>query len=269
MAGLGQYVKLLWVASVALQVLVCGVLFLRGNYRRLPIFTAYVLSNVFQAAALYATYSVYGFRTGVAVAIGWSSQGATQLLRVLATTEVIRLFLKPYRGIWGLGWRVLAVSFGVVFSVTLIDSRRSLLWVIGFADRGFHLAFGIALVSCLLLVHYYRVPIHPVYKALLGGFCFYSCTAVLANTIGWFLYQKGYGDFGMGWQLVTMGAYMAVLLVWLVALRTPLPQAAQLQQVAFPEAERTYWEMSPLINERLRLLNERLDNFWNPEATHS
>ena len=71
----------------------------------------------------------------------------------------------------------------------------------------------------------------------------------------------------MGWQLVTMGAYMSVLLVWLVALRTPLPQPAR--EVTLPEAERAYWEISPRINERLRALNERLDNFWNPEATQS
>jgi hypothetical protein len=69
----------------------------------------------------------------------------------------------------------------------------------------------------------------------------------------------------MGWQLVTMGAYMGVLLVWLVALRTPLPQPAR--EVTLPEAERAYCEISPRINERLRALNERLDNFWNPEAT--
>jgi len=35
-----------------------------------------------------------------------------------------------------------------------------------------------------------------------------------------------------------------------------------------PETARTYWEMSPRINERLRLLNEQLDRFWKPEATH-
>ena len=267
MAGLAKYVQGLWAISVGLQVLVCSVLFFKGNYRRLPNFTVYVLSNVCQAAVLYVTYNIYGFRTETAIAIGWASQGATQLLRVLATTEVIHHILKPYRGIWGLGWRVLAAAFGVVFFVTLIDSRRSLLWTIGLADRGFHLAFGIALVACLLLVHYYRVPIHPVYKALLGGFCFYSCTAIVANTIGMILFLKGYGDFAMGWQLVTMGAYMGVLLVWLVALGTPLPQPAQ--PMTSPEAERRYWELSPRINERLRALNERLDNFWNAEATHS
>src|SRR5262245_7652886 len=100
MASLAKYIQWLWGLSVVLQVLVCCVLFFKGNFRRLPIFTAYVLSNVCQAAALYITYNIYGFRTQAAIAISWSSQGVTQLLRVFATTEVIRLILKPYRGIW-------------------------------------------------------------------------------------------------------------------------------------------------------------------------
>lgn len=30
---------------------------------------------------------------------------------------------------------------------------------------------------------------------------------------------------------------------------------------------KTYWDMSPQINERLRRLNEKLDRFWKPEVT--
>jgi hypothetical protein len=130
MAGLAKYIQWLWLLSVSLQVLVCTVLFLKGNYRRLPVFTAYVLSNICQAAALYLTYEVHGFRTEAAIVIGWSSQGATQVFRVLATSEVIRLILKPYRGIWGLGWRVLVAAFGVQLGWPTGDSiwRLELLW---------------------------------------------------------------------------------------------------------------------------------------------
>jgi hypothetical protein len=264
MVGLTKYVLRVWEISVAIQIVVCGVLFFKGNFRKLPVFTAYVLSNICQAGALYLVYRQFGFSSRVALAIGWLSQCVPQLLRVLAITEVLRLILRPYRGIWGLGWRLLVVAFGAVFSVALIDSWRDRFFAIGLADRGFHLAFGVALVACLLLVHYYSVPIHPAYKALLGGFCFYSCIAVMANTIGMSRLHQGNSNFRDAWQLLTMGAFVAVLVVWGVALRTPLPQAAQPRSL--PGAERTYWEMSPQINERLRRLNERLDHFWKSEA---
>jgi hypothetical protein len=268
MAGLSKYVQWTWELSVAVQVLVCALLFWKGNFRRLPWFTAYVLSNICQAVAVYLTYIKFGFASRPAAVIAWSLQCVPQLLRVAATTEAIRLILKTYRGIWGLAWRVLATAFAVVFFFAVLGSGRELSWAIAAADRGFHLAFGVALVACLLVVRYYSIPVPSAYKALLGGFCFYSCTAVLANTIGRALYLHGHGDFQAGWQLLTMGAFVVVLAIWGLALRKPLAESAR-QQPYLPEAERTYWEISPRINERLRALNERLDNFWNPEATQS
>lgn len=267
MAGLAKYVQWTWGLSVAVQVLVCALLFWKGNFRRLPLFTAYVASNICQAVAVYLIYIKFGSSTRPVGIIAWSLQCIPQLLRIAATTEIIRLILKTFRGIWGLAWRVLGTAFAVVFFFAVMGSGRDLAWAIAAADRGFHLAFGVALVACLLLVRYYSIPVPSAYKALLGGFCFYSCTSVLANTIGTTLYLRGHGDFRVGWQLLTMGAFVVVLTVWGLALWKPLPQPVK--QFYLPEAERTYWEISPRINERLRALNERLDNFWNPEATQS
>jgi hypothetical protein len=265
MADLAKYVQWAWQLSVAAQIVVCVVLFLKGNFRKLPIFTAYVLSNILQAAALYVIYRQFGLDSQFALRFSWVSEAATLLLRVFATMEVLRLILKHYRGIWGLGWRVLAVAFGSIFLVALIDSGLNVTWAILLADRGFHLAFATALVACLLLIHFYSVPIHPVHKALLGGFCFYSCTVVLANTVGGTLFQRRDENFETIWQLTTMTAFVGVLLVWAVALRKPLQESAP--QVAPREAQVAYWEMSPQINERLRLLNEQLNRLWRPEVT--
>jgi hypothetical protein len=265
MAGITKYVQWVWELSIATQVAVCAVLFLKGNFRRLPIFTAYVLSNICQAAVFYFTYKEFGYGSRSAALIAWWSQCIPQLLRVLAISEALRLILKPYRGIWALGWRVLVVAFIAVFSVALVGSGRGLSWFVLLADRGFHLAFGFALVACLLLVRYYLIPVHRVYKTLLGGFCFYSCAVVLANTVGGLLFQRGSPNFQMIWQLATVGAFVAVSMVWAVALLAPLPEPARHQgQMA---ATVDYWDISPRINERLRHLNDQLDRFWRPEVT--
>lgn len=265
MAGLAKDVQWLWEFSIAIQVAVCVLLFLKGNFRRVPVFTAYVISNIAQALVVYAAYMRFGYGSRSAALIAWWSQCVPQLLRVLAISEVLRLILKPYRGIWALGWRVLVLAFVAVFSIALVGSWRNLSWAVLVADRGFHLAFGVALVACVLLVHYYLIPIHPVYKVLLGGFCFYSCTVVLANTVGGILFVRGSRNFQMIWQLATMGAFVAVLAVWALALRKPLPGPAE-QLAAAPDAERIYWDLSPRINERLRRLNDQLDHFWKHEA---
>lgn len=265
MAGLSKYVLWLWELSVAIQVVVCAVLLVKGNFRRVPIFTAYVISNICQALVGYFAYTRLGFTSRPAALIMWLSQSVPQVLRVLAISEVLHLILKPYRGIWALGWRVLVVAFVTVFSVALIGSGRNLSWIVLLADRGFHLAFGFALVACVLLVHYYLIPIHPVYKALLGGFCFYSCTVVLANTVGGMLFLRGNANFEMIWQLITGAAFAAVSTLWAVALRAPVPEPTR--QEARPGATETYWEMSPQINERLRRLNELLGRWWKFEVT--
>ena len=265
MGGLVRYVQWVWELSVAIQLVVCAMLFVKGNFRRIPFFTAYVLSNVFQAAALYVIYRQLGYGSRSAALFAWWSQCVPQLLRVLAISEVLRLILKPYRGIWGLGWRVLTFAFCLVFSIALIGSRRDLSWTVLVADRGLHLAFGVAIVGCLLLVRYYLLPIHPVYKALLGGFCFYSCIVVLGNTIGAILFLRGSTVYQIVWQFVTMGAFIVVLALWAVVLRTPLPESAR--EKALLDAKGAYWEMSPQINERLRRLNELLDRLWKRAAT--
>jgi len=265
MGEMDALVRWTWAFDTLLQVVLLVVLIGKGNFRRIPTFTAYTAANLCQAIVLYLAYNRLGFSSPIAAILAWSFQACTMILRVAATTESLGLVLKPYRGIWGLGWRVLTVAFVAVFSFALIDSRRNLAWAIILLDRGFHLALAIALVACLLLTHYYSIPIHPAYKALLGGFCFYSCMVVLANTLGGDLFVKGNADFQAIWQLSTMLSFAVVLLVWVVALRKPVPEPGQ--KLVSPSARAPYWELSPQINDRLRLLNEQLNHLWKPEVT--
>jgi len=265
MGELPGLVRWLWGISTAAQAVLCGVLFLRGNFRKIPIFTAYVAANFCQAILMLMVYEGIGFRPQSAIALAWSSQGSIQILRAAATIEALRHVLKPFQGIWGLVWRVLTGAFGIIFLIAVFDSGRNISWAILLMDRGFHLAFAIALVTCLLMVHYYSVPIPLAYKALLGGFCFYSCTVVLANTLGGILFLRRNANFQTIWQLATMCTFVGVLLVWAVALRNPLPEPTQSGKRQ--DTEISYWVLSPQINERLRLLNEQLNRLWKPEVT--
>jgi hypothetical protein len=264
MSGLPTPVRWLWGISAAAQAGLCAVLLTRGNFRKIPIFTAYAAANLCQAILIFMVYEGIGFRPQSSIALAWSSQACIQILRAAATTEALRQVLRPFQGIWGLGWRTLALAFGVIFLVAVFDSGRNISWAVLLMDRGFHLAFAIALVACLLLVHYYTVPVPSAYKALLGGFCFYSCAVVLANTLGGVLFLRRDANFQAIWQSVTMCPFIAVLLVWAFALRKPLPDP--MQGIELQQPKTLYWEVSPQINERLRLLNEQLNRLWKPEV---
>jgi hypothetical protein len=264
MAGLIHAVQWIWAFSVAAQVAVCAALLFKGHFRKLPVFTVYIAVNLCQAGFLYLVYAHFGFSSHTAEVLAWWSEASTLILWSLAAAEVLRLVLSPYRGIWGLGWRVLAVAFGAVFSYAAIEAGSNVAWAIVLADRGFNLAFAIALVACLLLVRHYSVPVHPAYKALLGGFCLYSCTVVLANTVGQTLFPREFAHYQPIWQVTTTVSYAVVQVVWAVALRKPLP-AEEKQRVLLPAS--FYQQISPEINQRLRSLNEQLIQFWKPEAT--
>jgi hypothetical protein len=256
-------VQWVWGISVAAQIIVCGLLFLRGHFRRIPVFTVYVTSNILQAGLLYMTYSQFGFGSRTSLVLAWSSQACLLLLRILATMEVLHLVLGPYRGIWGLGWRVLAGTFGVLVLIAGIVAGRNISWALVLADRGFHLAFAAALVACLLLIRYYSIPVESTYKLLLGGFCFYSCAAVLTNAVAYALSLRGFANDEPVWQLTTITAYVGVQIAWAVALWKAAP--SEESKPALIKSS-IYRQLSPQINERLYALNEQLYQLWRPRV---
>ena len=144
-------VQYLWLASVLLQLVVLGILILRGHIRRLPFFTTYILLNLCQAALLYAIYARFGKYSHQAYAVAWWSEAITLLARVCATIEILRLVMISYRGIWGLVWRLLTFSALLVLIGVAAMAHGDAGWALMEADRGFHLIFATALIACLVL----------------------------------------------------------------------------------------------------------------------
>jgi hypothetical protein len=255
-----------WGISVAAQIIVCALLIFRGHFRKIPVFSSYAAANILQAGLLYMIYSQFGFGSRTALVLAWSSQTCLLLLRILATMEVLHLVLGPYRGIWGLGWRVLAGTFGVLLLYASIEARRNISWAVVLADRGSHLAFAAALVACLLLIRYYSIPVEFTYKVLLGGFCAYSCAAVLTNAMAYTLSLRGFANDEPVWQLTTITAYVVVQIAWAVALWKVAPAGENKPALIKTSL---YQQLSPQINERLYALNEQLNQLWRPRVTRN
>ena len=162
-----------------------------------------------------------------------------------------------------MSWRLLTVAFVGVFAYAAFKARQNPDWLVVYTDRGFHFAFAVALIACLVVVRHYSIPVHPVYKALLGGFCFYSCTVVLANTVGRTLFPHEYARYQPIWQAVTTTSYAIVQVVWAIALIRPWRSDDDPDQHLPPSL---YQNLSPEINQRLRELNDQLGRTWKLEA---
>jgi hypothetical protein len=242
-----------------------ALLLLNGKFRKLPLFTAYIGLNLCQAALIYVmlTYWHPPSDSSTNRIVSWVSEAATLIVQALATTEVLRLVLNPYRGIWGLAWRILAGISTLVVIFVAFDAARNVDWAIVVADRGYHLTFASAVLACLLFIRYYSVVVPPAYKLILGGFCFYSCMMILINTVIQVVWYRNNAYMEPVWQAGTILSFAVVQAVWAVALWKPLPVEARRQNM---DSASLYLGVSPVINEQLRLLNEKLMRLWKLEA---
>ena len=255
----------LWACSVLAQLVVLALLFSKGNSRKLPYFTAYVALNICQAGFLLFVYTHSWSDPDTPKTLAWTSECLTLIAQALATIEILEIILRPFQGIWGLGWRALTVTLGIVVLLVALAARGH--W--GLArwfqpDRGYHLTFASALIACLLLVRYYPIPVPRTYKMLLGGFCFYSCTEIVVNTLLQAFFRKDFFLHLAAWQLLTMSSFVIVQIVWAAALRKPLPVE---DRRPASSSDSDYQRLSPEINEDLRRLNEKLLRLWKLEAS--
>ncbi|HYL64968.1 MAG TPA: hypothetical protein VE077_20320 [Candidatus Methylomirabilis sp.] len=240
-----------------------AVLFLRGNFRKLPLFTACAVLNLLQACFFLGLYALPQSQAAAFSELAWDSETVILFAQALAATEVLGATLKPYPGIWGLGWRALALTSSIMLVLVAIGARGSWDYAPWFdLNRGFHLTFATAIIACLLLIRYYSIPVPRAYKLLLGGFCFYSCTEILINTILQALFHRHFDNYGPLWQFTTMSSFVVAQAVWTTALWRPLPKLTKDKESPTATSPPRLLE----VDERLRELNEKLKQFWRLEA---
>jgi hypothetical protein len=258
-------VRCIWAASAIAQLAVLSVLLLRGHARRLPFFTSYIVANLIQDALLLYVYDHYGLFSQQAFTVGWWSEAVTLTLRLCATAEVIHIAIQAYRGIWGLTWRLLAVTIFFVTIGVVAFSAGDSRWAIITADRGYHLIFATALLACLLMIQHYRVEVPSIFKSLLIGFCAYSCVKILINAASpSVLYH--FKNFVTIWQTLTLFPFVILLSFFAWVLANPLP-AIQRQQANLPSD--VYDRLVPDLQAQLALINLKLMRFFKIEEPHS
>lgn len=257
MAHLGTSQSVLWGICLLAQLMLLLLLFRQRTFASVPSFTAYILVCIGQSAVLLPIYLASGFSSPTSRRVAWVSQAVVILVRGIAVAELCRRILRAYRGIWELGWRLLLTCASIILVYAFYAASRGPDLVVLAADRGSELAIASVIVLLLLFARYYRVPVPDTERLLVVGFCLYSCTYVLNNSLERLFYSNA------TWNLVQSVALLSSLILWIWALRLPMPQQELLPRFV-PVA--TYNELSPQINFRLRKLNEQLLALWKSEA---
>src|SRR5262249_45743172 len=120
---------------------------------------------------------------------------------------------------------------------------------------GLELVMASVLVGLFVFTRYYNLPFDDFNRSIALGFCLYSLSFVLNNTVIEYL-----GDsYSTAWNVVHSFAFLATLVIWVVAARKPVAPMEGKSEL-LPES--VYGEIIPVVNDRLTILNDRLATFW-------
>jgi len=262
MATLPPMMLILWAIESIVQLCILFLIITKRHFRTLPLFSVYIALLLCQSAFLFFVYSQFGFNSHLARQLSWLSEPLPLTAQALAATELLHRVLRHYAGIWALAWRLIAAAGVLVICYASASAQRTPDWRLMIANRGYHLTFAVALICCLLLVRFYSIPVDPFYKALLGGFCVFSCAAVVANSLLQTLFLGHFPKFSEVWNYLEMVVFLGVQIAWTVALRHSI--RVENKPTLLPPS--AYDRLSPEVNSRLRALNDVLSKFWKAQV---
>jgi hypothetical protein len=240
--------------SSLLEMLVFAFALRRKLHLRLPVFTAYVALMVAREVSLWWVYLGPGYGSSFAFHYFWVTQVILLVARGAAIAEIAWRALCEYRGVWSLAWRILVAVGLVLVLYAASNARANSSWITPFVlslERGLELAVVVILVSLLAICRYYRVGLESLERKIALGLALYSAVQVANNSIlgAWLAH---YFDW---WNAIRSISFQAALVIWWLALRKPVPAVAPAPALL---PQKVYDELSPKVNYRLRVLNQRL-----------
>jgi len=254
---------ILAIATAALELLLVFYLVQRKLYRSYPAFFIYVLLVMLQSFLWESAKWQWGKQSRQQWGIYWAAQAVVIVARWFAVVEIARKALGDYRGIWGLAGRILIVlSFCVLF-YSLAFSQFYWAYMVLNADRAVELCLASFIVGMFLFARYYQLPMLNMERQLAIGFCLYSCSWVINDSI----LENRQGPIWDFLNYVNSLAFIASLLLWIGAARQPVEAREQAEPTVLSPG--AYTALSQKLNSRLRILNDRLDHLFHSEDTHS
>lgn len=259
MGELTNFPKTLWALHATAQCVLLIFLVVRKSYRDYPAFTFYISINLLKNAAVFLVSNILDVSPMNVWRISWGLQGVVICVRALALAEVCRHILGRFRGIWGLARGILLGCAVLVLFYSLLLAQHQWSLAVLNADRGLEMAFAAVIVTLFLFVRYYELVVESTPRWVAIGFFSYSCFYVLNITI----LERWLDNYLMLWNVLGTLTFIAVVFLWSWTFRS-YERAERPAQELLPSS--VYGTLSPEINLRLRLLNDRLSDFWNTEA---
>ena len=245
---------------LTLVILFRGVIF--NQIWQFPFFFLYLFVNLLQAAITFFLYRSYGFTSSFTFPLAWTTQGIVVIARALAAVEVCFLILGHYKGVWALASRILGFSGVLVLALALYFGKNGYAHGIITLEVGLEAAIATGIAGLFVFARYYQILVAPATGQLGLGLGILSCFKILNDL---FL-QKFARAIGFNWNHASFCTFVAVLLVWMWALRKPI--AMRIPNPIMKSAA-AYSNLMPQVNQRLAELNDQLAHLWQLESPKS
>lgn len=256
------FYNLMWGFTALLQLVLFLYLLRQRAYRSHPFLAAYILSTLVQFVVNVLTMRQWGKNSIQYFDIFWAVQAVVVCARALAIVEITRRVLFRYAAIWRLVSSLLFALGTSVMVVSVALSRNNWYTVVLNSDRAVELCLAVFVLGVFVLARYYRLPLTAFDRQIAIGFCLYSCSWVISNT----LYELPRFS-GWEWEYVQEFGFVATLLLWINAVhnREEVREADEWVLLS-PEQ---YRALSAEVDTRAELLNRRLDRLLRSEDSRS
>ena len=151
-------------------------------------------------------------------------------------------------------WRVLAVLGSSALILALLLGGHDFVKIVSTFDLSLEVSMTTVLMVFFVFSRYYKVFVQNSLRTMAVAFCLYS----LFRTINDLVLQAFLRDYAGTWNFIDEVTYLATLLLLGGAVYVLSSERSE-KVVLFPQA--VYSGFVPQVNERLRLLNERLSEF--------
>ncbi len=248
-----EYVR--WTAGNTLEAWVCILAFRRGLFRRLPVFTTYLLLILLVEVIRWVPTLLAGLESRAAFWTYWVTQGVLLLARGAVIAELCYRVLSSYPGVWRLcqGFLfLLGFTLGGSAALAARDNGSYIAYLILTAERGLEITVVGILISALAFCRYYGLHVERLIARIALGLAFYSLVSVAINSI----LNQWVTGFYPWWTQIRMISFDVSYVIWLLALWKPLPAPSRAPELLEPGV---YSIVSSQMSGRLRELNARLE----------
>ena len=241
----------LWaVTTLVTLVLLCLILAQRLDLK-FPFLTAYLGVNLLQTLAQVVLYEIYGFDSNVTYAAVWGSQAVVIFARALATFEFCHALLGHYLGVWALAKRILLFCSAIVLGFSVYFGKDGFRYGVTTLEIALEAFIATLVAVSFLFAKHYGVVMERSLVLLGLGLGLNSSSKILNDAV----LMRYWGNYADLWNTVAMAAFIAVLGLWISAMR-----ATSTVNVPKPELADAdlYRALAPQMNRRLLELNEQL-----------